>query len=132
MYNDQISDFTIIIHNIRNTFNYDYGNRQSRDNSDNSASNYIIRSGLRSTIVSEIFRPNAPKYNTTVSRFPQLQNIYHDIIKKSQSRSQYISSQSHIPRVFENIHNDNEIEKIYFVKHEYNCNVIDCPHRHNN
>ena len=132
MYNDQIFDFTIIIHNIYNTLSRDYENRQSRNNSDNSVFNYIIRSGLKPTIVSEISRFDILKYNITAPRFPQLQNIYHGIIKKSQSRFQYISSQSHIPRAFGNIHDDDEIEKTYFVKYEYNCNVIDYPYRHNN
>ena len=132
MYNDQIPDFTIIIHGIHNTPNRDYENRQSRDNSGNSAPNYIIRFELRSTTAPKTSRFDISKYNITAPRFPQLQNIYHDIIKKPQSRSQYTPSQSHIPRAFENNHDNDEIEKIYFVKHEHNCNVIDCSHRYNN
>ena len=129
MYNDQISDFNINngIHNISNR---DYINRQSRGNS---VLSYIIRSGLGSIInASKNSRFDVSKYIITVLRVPQLQRIYHDTIEKySQSRFQYISSQSYISRVFDNIYNDDN-EEIYFVEHEHGCNVIGCPHRYNN
>ena len=57
--------------------------------------------------------------------------MYHDIIEKSQSRSQYIPSLSYIPRVFDNIYDDDN-EEAYFVEYEYSCNVIDCLYRYNN
>ena len=130
MYDDQISGFTIT-YDIHNTPNRDYGNRQPRDNS---APNYIIRSGLGFTIP-ETSRPDISKYNIIAPRVPQLQRIYHGIIEEhSQLRPQYTSSQSHISRAFGNTHDDdnNEIEEIYFVEHEYDCNIIDCSHRYDN
>ena len=76
LYDDQILDFIIIIHGIHNTFNRGYRNRQSRDNS---AFNYIIRSGLRSIInTPKNFRFNVSKYIITISRVSQLQKIYHN------------------------------------------------------
>ena len=129
MYNDQIFDF-IINNETHNISNRGYINRQSRGNF---VLNYIIRFGLK--LISnalENSRLDISKYIIIIPKAFQLQKIYYDIIEKhSQSRSQYISSQSYIPRVFDNIHNDDN-EKIYFVEHEHNCNMIDCPHRNNN
>ena len=121
LYDDQIPGPT-------NTPNRGYINRQPRGNS---APSYIIRSGLGPT--PETSRPDAPKYNITAPRVPQLQGVYHGTAEEhSQSRPQYTPSQSHIPRAFGNTHNDDDAEEAYFVEHEHGCNVIGCPHRHDN
>ena len=129
LYDDQIPGFSTTGHGTHNTPSRGgFGNRQPRGNS---APNYTIRSGLGPT--PETSRPDTPKYNATAPRLPQLQIVYHGTTEEhSQSRPQYTSSQSHTPRAFGNIHDDDDAEKAYFVKHEHDCNVIDCPHRHNN
>ena len=80
MYNNQIFNFIIIIHDIYNILNRDYKNRQLRDNF---VLNYIIRSELNFIInISKIFRFNILKYIIIISRIFQLQKIYHDTIEK--------------------------------------------------
>ncbi|CAF9924082.1 hypothetical protein IMSHALPRED_006092 [Imshaugia aleurites] len=129
LYDDQIFGLTTSTHGTHNTSNRGYISRQPRGNS---APNYAIRSGLGPT--PETSRPDAPKYNTTAPRVPQLQGIYHGTTEEhSQSRPQYTPSQSHTPRAFGNTHDDDDgAEKAYFVEHEHGCNMIDCPHRHDN
>ncbi|CAF9922809.1 hypothetical protein IMSHALPRED_005770 [Imshaugia aleurites] len=126
LYDDQIPGPT-------NTPSRGYVSRQPRNNS---APSYTIRSGLGPTTTSapENSRPDAPKYGTTAPRVPQLQGVYHGTTEEhSQSRPQYTPSQSHTPRAFGNTHDDdNEAEEAYFVEHEHGCNVIGCPHRHDN
>ena len=126
LYDDQVPGLTTT-HGTHNTPSR-YGSRQPRGNS---APNYTIRSGLGPT-TPETSRPDAPKYNATAPRLPQLQGVYHGTTEESQSRPQYTPSQSHTPRAFGNTHDDDEAEEAYFVEHEHGCNVIGCPHRHDN
>ena len=36
---------------------------------------------------------------------------------------------THTPHFYGNTHDDDEAE-VYFINHEHGCNVIDCPHHH--
>lgn len=79
-----------------------------------------IRPGLGPT--TEKSRPEQAKYTTSTPGPPQ---IYHG------TEYRPAPSQSHTTRAFGNTHdNDSEEEEVYFVGHDHGCNVIDCPHRH--
>ena len=65
-------------------------------------------------------RPEQAKYTTSTPGAPQ---IYHG--------AEYRPAQSHTPRAFGNTHdNDSDEEEVYFAGHDHGCNVIGCPHRH--
>ena len=68
-------------------------------------------------------RPPQPTYGTSTPRAPQ---VYH-------GTPEHRPSQSHTPRSFGNTHDNDDEEEVYHMDetHEHGCNVIGCPHRHN-
>ena len=106
-----------------------YGNTRNRGPAPN------IRPGLAPTLGpgnATISRPVAPTYGTTTPRTPQIYHVAPESNDSSTaSHPQYTPSQSHTPRSFGNTHDDDEYnEEAYFMDHEHGCNVIGCPHHH--
>ena len=106
-----------------------YGNTRNRGPAPN------IRPGLAPTLGpgnATISRPVAPTYGTTTPRAPQIYYVAPESNDSSTvSHPQYIPSQSHTPRSFGNTHDDDEYnEEVYLMDYEHGCNVIGCPHHH--